>query len=112
VLSNRKVATPLCAPLWTGFTTTNGNAARDRPPSPGSDHTRPGERMSVPPGGTKSRTTGTRWSPEVKKATVKPGKGVGRLGQPRLEPETAEAAIDSVPWKACRAARCAPTGRK
>ena len=48
VSSKTKVATPLYALLSSGFRTTNGSEARDMPPSPGSDHTRPGGRARRP----------------------------------------------------------------
>jgi hypothetical protein len=90
----------------------NGNEARDMPPSPGSDHTRPGETISLPAGGTKSRLTGTRCSPAVKNSSVTAWDGVGRLGQPWLEAEIGAAPIVSVPASVCFAVPHAPIGRK
>ena len=81
------------------------------PPSPGSDHTRPGETISRP-AGTMSRMTGTRCSPAVKNATVNAGTGVGRLGQPRLEPDIDAAATVSAPLSVCLAGPHAPSGMK
>ena len=93
--------------------TMNGSEARDMPPSPGSDHTRPGDMtmagIAVP---IMPRVTGTRCSPCVTTSTENPGAGTGRLRHPSRAPEPEAAAIVRVPRSACRAGPADPTGRK
>src|SRR5262249_3032959 len=96
-------------------TTTNGNDARDLPWSPGSDHTRPGDRMMpVPfPGDlTIVRTVGTRCSPCVKNPTLNSGVGPPSPGQPARAPDRLRPGTGSVPRNVCRAGAAAPIGMK
>ena len=98
-------------PVWSSFTETNGNDARDIPWSPGSDHTRPGDTITVPGCQTIPRSTGTSRSPCVKNSTENAGVRDREAPAAAMRRRRRRRAR-GLPFRACRAGAAAPSGMK